>query len=91
MTREQVDAMNNDLARLKNVSDQAVVNGFKKHMDIEMLLKAPMVPQDAMIYNYLQYEFTGTFRKTKLLARYEKEVLREQSKVSKKVDGQVSV
>ena len=80
MTPEQKDAMKRDLAKLKHITDKVFVDRFKKHMDLELLVKAPMVPQDAMVYNYLVYEFNGKFIKTKLLAQYEKEVMKDQLK-----------
>ncbi len=81
MNSDEVDRMKNDLSKLKRVTDAMLVDRFKKYMDLERLIKHPLIPQDAMVYNYLQYEFSGKFRKTKLLARYEREVLRGKATV----------
>lgn len=81
MNGDEVERMKSDLAKLKRVTDAILVDRFKKYMDIERLIKQPLLPQDAMVYNYIQYEFTGKFRKTKLLARYEREMLLGRPKV----------
>ncbi|MBS1941169.1 MAG: hypothetical protein JST38_09860 [Bacteroidetes bacterium] len=76
MKPEEVERMKIDLAKLKAVTDRLLVDRFRKYLDIERLRTEPLVPEDIMVYNYLQYEFTGKFIKTKLLARYEREVMK---------------
>lgn len=78
MTPEDVERMKTDLAKLKTVTDRLLVDRFRKYLDIERLRTTPLVPEDIMVYNYLQYEFKGKFTKIKLLAKYEREVMRDE-------------
>lgn len=78
MKPEEIDRLTADLAKLKRVTDRLLVDRLRKHLDIERLRTAPILPEDIMVYNYLQYEFKGKFMKTKLLAKYNREVIRDQ-------------
>lgn len=78
MDRPAIDAMKDDLVKLRKVPDRLMVDRFLKYMDIERLRLAPMIPEDIMVYNYLQYEFKGKFIKSKLISRYDREVMRGQ-------------
>jgi hypothetical protein len=78
MKSEEIERMKTDLAKLKRVTDRLLVDRFRKYLDIDRLRTSPMLAEDIMVYNYLQYEFKGTFAKTKLLAQYNREVMRDQ-------------
>ena len=78
MKPDEIGRMKDDLAKLKRVTDRLLVARFRKYLDIDRLRTAPMLSEDIMVYNYLQYEFNGKFVKTKLLAKYNREVMRDQ-------------
>lgn len=78
MKPEEIEALKSDMVKLKRVTDRLLVDRFRTHLDLERLRVKPIIPEDIMVYNYLQYEFTGKFRKTQLLAKYEREVMRGQ-------------
>jgi hypothetical protein len=90
MKPNEIEALKVDLAKLKTVTDRLLVDRFRKYLDLERLRVQPIIPEDIMVYNYLQYEFTGKFRKTKLLAKYGREVMRGQIAAIQEMRGILS-
>lgn len=71
----QIDALRNELTKCSMVGDKRSLAIIKKHIDMERLLKNPIIREDAWIYNYIQYDTKNRFPKNKLIARYEKEIV----------------
>lgn len=72
---EQIDKLKNNLVKGNLKQDRRFLSEIKKVIDLERLLKNPIIPEDAWIYNYLIYDVKTKFPRNKLIARYEKEIV----------------
>ena len=74
LTPEQIMSLKKDFG--KSVTNQKkFLQTLMKYFDIERLHTNPIHPLDFLVYNYLIYDYKGRLTKTKLLKRYEKEVM----------------
>jgi hypothetical protein len=72
LTEEQLECIRIELAKYKRPTKKSFLSIISKHFDINILLMKPMIPEDAMVYNYLVYE---PFTATKLISHYERVVI----------------
>ena len=75
MTNEQVEKFTQYLGKGKRTSVKRFIIELNKHFNVEIMLKNPQIREDAWIYNYLMYDCKKGFLRTKLIKRYEKEVV----------------
>lgn len=75
MTQEEQIVFNEKISKCKSERGKMFTNLMLKNFDIEKLKDAPLIWQDIWIYNYCKYEIGDRIRKTKLIKRYEFEVL----------------
>ena len=75
MTETQIEIFRQDIGKISRVSVVRFVAELNKHFSLDTMLKNPQIREDAWIYNYLMYDCRKGFVRTKLIKRYEKEVV----------------
>lgn len=75
LTEEQIEQFKKDIVKGNLKQDRRFLSELKKHIDLERLVRNPLIPQDAYIYNYIQYEVKTQFPRNGLIARYEREIV----------------
>lgn len=75
MTDAQIESFRNDIGRSSRAGIKQFTAAFSKHIDLEILLHAPQIREDAWIYNYLKYDCNTRFKRSKLISRYEREIV----------------
>lgn len=73
MTNKQVNALMHALGEANIRQDRTFVRIIKEHFNTEIMLKQPLVHQDAMIYHFMN-DLQGRFKRKGLIVQYEKEV-----------------
>jgi hypothetical protein len=69
------------------IRPKTLLRHLREFMEPEVLIKKPLIPEDAWIFNYLMYEARNSFPKTKLIKRYEKEIVLPVEKNFREMEG----
>jgi len=75
ISAEQLEKVKQVVVKYKMIRSTTLQKAISEHMDLEVLIKNPQIREDAWIYNYLKYETKYSYPKSKLIKRYEKEVV----------------
>ncbi len=92
LTIEELDKLKNDLINYKSsnaisfsgkitLRDNMFLTKVKKHFNLERMLKNPLIPEDAWLFNYIEYDTKPSFPRNKLISRYEREIVLLSEKV----------
>jgi hypothetical protein len=75
ITDEQLQKVKQVVGKYKLIGPATLQKTISEHMDLEVLIKKPQIWEDAWVYNYLKYETKYSYPKSKLIKRYEREVV----------------
>jgi hypothetical protein len=84
LSEEELNLLKEDIGKMKSKSGKIFLAIIKKHFDVERMRLKPFIWQDIWIYNYLKYE---AFKRTKLIAKYEKEIILPQKNLMNELKG----
>lgn len=75
ITDEQLQKVKQVVGKYKLIRSTTLQKAISEYMELDVLIKQPQIPEDAWVYNYLMYETKYSYPKSKLIKRYEKEVV----------------
>lgn len=75
MNQEEKEVFTEKISKCKSERGKMFTNLMLNNFDIEKLKDTPLIWQDIWIYNYCKYDIVKRIRPTKLIKRYETEVL----------------
>jgi len=81
LSKEDIEKIKFELANENVKQDRKFLTVIKRYFDFNLMKDKAYIWQDIWIYNYLEYEITSKFKRSGLIAKYEREIIIPSKKV----------
>lgn len=75
LSEKDREKLKKNLAKGNFTQDRRLLTEIGKVFNLETMIKKPLIPEDAWIYNYIMYDMTTKFPRKGLIVRYENRIV----------------